>query len=182
MMNLSQQWEALYRLHSRTKHYLLVAEELSEEGDVFLQPLKEHRDAYDHIIRACGAEFCKEFKTEDEKTAYILKNMDKAYGHEYRAFYDTADWLSFICRRYIRTILRNQKEKNLREFAEYKSIKKLINEVPLQIAKLREGKDIGKASSDEEQTTSANLIDEYCATLDELVRAYIAVHDKFDKA
>ena len=54
-MDLSSHWKQLCELHSRTKHYLLIAEELSEEGDVFLQPLKEHRDAYDHIIRAQSA-------------------------------------------------------------------------------------------------------------------------------
>lgn len=181
MINLSQKWMDLYKLHSRTKHYLLIAEELSEDGDVFLQPLKEHRDAYDHIVRAYGAEFCKDFESDIKKNEYILKNMDKAYGHEYRAFYDTADWLSFICRRYVRMMLRDQKEKELKAFAEYEEIKNLINEVPEKIARLREGKDIGGDNLGKQQATSWDLIDEYCGVLDKLIKAYTTVHKKFDK-
>lgn len=44
-------WKKIYQLHQKTKIYLLTAEEISENGDALIQPLKEHRDAYDHIVR-----------------------------------------------------------------------------------------------------------------------------------
>lgn len=180
-MDLSTQWKRLYALHSRTKHYLLIAEELCEEGDVFLQPLKEHRDAYDHIIRAQGAAF-REDLSEAERTAYTEKNMDKAYGHEYRAFFDTADWLSYICRRYIRRTLKAQKSKDISAFEDYENIKILVNDIPLKIAKLREGKDIAIAPKEQEDLVKiGTLAESYCTVLDSLIDAYILVHKRFDK-
>lgn len=38
-------WKKIYQLHQKTKIYLLTAEEISENGDALIQPLKEHRDA-----------------------------------------------------------------------------------------------------------------------------------------
>ena len=50
-MKFEEFWIDICKIHLFTKHYLLLAEELSEEGELFLQPLKEHRDAYDHVVR-----------------------------------------------------------------------------------------------------------------------------------
>ena len=180
-MDLVDHRKRLSELHSRTKHYLLIAEELSEDGDVFLQPLKEHRDAYDHIMRAYDAEFRSDFKTEDDRIKYIDKNMDKAYGHEYRAFFDTADWLSFICRRYIRMALKSQSPKVLSKFNEYDDIKNLINSIPVKIAELREGKDIANSSENNNPKTTKTLVEDYCKVLDQLINAYIIVRSRFGK-
>ena len=40
-----------YINYIKNQIYLLTAEEISENGDALIQPLKEHRDAYDHIVR-----------------------------------------------------------------------------------------------------------------------------------
>ena len=48
--------EKIYQLHQKTKIYLLTAEEISENGDALIQPLKEHRDAYDHVVRFLQAQ------------------------------------------------------------------------------------------------------------------------------
>ena len=79
-------WRQISNIHLLTKHYLLIAEEIDERA--FIQPLKEHRDAYDHIIRIYGIDFTE--KKAANLKQYKESNMKKALGHEYRAFFDTA--------------------------------------------------------------------------------------------
>ena len=48
----------------------------------------------------------KEYNTGIENPEeYVEKNLDKALGHEYRAFFDTADWFSIQLRQKITNIL-----------------------------------------------------------------------------
>ena len=49
-------WKKDISITSKTKIYLLTAEEISENGDALIQPLKEHRDAYDHVVRILQAQ------------------------------------------------------------------------------------------------------------------------------
>lgn len=94
-------WVKICILHNITKKYLLLTEEICETGQLFLQPLKEHRDAYDHIIRTFSIDI-KQLPENFNRQDYVLKNLNKAYGHEYRAFFDTADWLTYNLRQIIR--------------------------------------------------------------------------------
>ena len=114
------------QVHMYTKHYLLISEEISEEGVTFLQPLKEHRDAYDHLMRIFSIPIKKAEEKDIEK--YKLDNVKKAFGHEYRAFFDTADWFTYICRKYIREELSfNAKKKIYKENPE--RAQKLADEI-----------------------------------------------------
>lgn len=98
--DISHYLSEMSQVHMYTKHYLLIAEELSEEGVAFLKPLKEHRDAYDHFSRIFALTLNENNSLDDAKS-YILDNVKKAFGHEYRAFFDMADWFTYICRKYI---------------------------------------------------------------------------------
>lgn len=179
------QWDKICSLHLITKHYLLIAEELCDDNDIFLQPLKEHRDAYDHIIRIYSISIRNpSFSSDEEKELYIEDNLRKAYGHEYRAFFDTADWLSIICRRYIRTTLKKCSEEKLSRFDSYDDIKRLVNEVPAKIAKLRELKDIGNEEKhpvfEENQSRIISEVSSYCQILDQLYEAQKKIHQEVD--
>lgn len=83
-MGYEDYWENICKIHSLTKHYLLLSEELSLEGNSFIQPLKEHRDAYDHVIRVYAMK--NNISNMKKSNEYMEKNMSKALGHEYRAF------------------------------------------------------------------------------------------------
>ena len=139
---ISHYLNEISQVHMFTKHYLLIAEELSEEGVTFLQPLKEHRDAYDHLVRV----FTLAIKDDSELNVeqYILDNIKKAFGHEYRAFFDMADWFTYICRKYVREELSfNSKRKKYEEkYDDFESVREFINEIPYMIAKYREEKDV----------------------------------------
>lgn len=157
----------LGEIHLLTKHFLLLAEELSEEGVTFLQPLKEHRDAYDHLMRVFSIHLRSDLPENFNEANYIEDNIKKAYGHEYRAFFDTADWLTFICRKFIRESLspivaqREYQDK----YGNYEEVKNFVNGVPFEIAKYREGKDISN------EKMIAEVYD-YKKTLDQLLSIY----------
>ena len=142
--NISHYLTEMSQVHMYTKHYLLIAEELSEEGVAFLQPLKEHRDAYDHLSRIFALSLNENNLSLDEE-AYILDNVKKAFGHEYRAFFDMADWFTYICRKYIREELSNKaKKKKYQDEYDFEDTKNFINQLPLSIANFRERKDVSK--------------------------------------
>lgn len=172
-MMYEKYWKSICQIYLITKHYLLLAEEISDDCDTFLQPLKEHRDTFDHIVRVYGNEFADEKK--DDIESYCENNMKKALGHEYRAFFDTADWLSYICRKKIRLILQGKSREEIKEkYSEYDELKSFLIAVPAEIAKIREKKDI----SDNEQ----ELIDEvenYRQLLDVLLGYHKTINDIF---
>lgn len=159
-------FDEMSQVHMYTKHYLLISEEISEEGITFLQPLKEHRDAYDHLMRVFSLPM-KESKDFDVER-YALDNVKKAFGHEYRAFFDTADWFTYICRKYIREELSyGAKRKRYEEvFADFEEVKSFINEVPFLISKYREEKDISN-----HEPILGEVLD-YKKTMDKLLEIY----------
>lgn len=155
------------QIHLFTKHYLLIAEELSEDGVAFLQPMKEHRDAYDHLMRVFSVHI-NDSVTDDKASEYISDNIRKALGHEYRSFFDAADWLTYICRKGIREqlMLRSVKKKYSQKYDDYDDVKSLINNLPFTIAEFREDKDVSKVG-----VMLDNVI-EYRDTMDRLIEIY----------
>ncbi|MGN1158022.1 MAG: hypothetical protein ACI4TK_17750 [Agathobacter sp.] len=169
--NISHYLTEMSQVHMYTKHYLLVAEELSEEGVTFLQPLKEHRDAYDHLSRIFALSL-KDDDTSRNEEVYILDNVKKAFGHEYRAFFDMADWFTYIFRKYVREELSNKiKRKKYQEKYDFEDTKKFINQLPFSIAKFREDKDVSK-----EQPILDEVL-EYIKVMDRLLEIYKQVQD-----
>lgn len=163
---LKPYWKSICQIYFLTKHYLLIAEELSEDFDTFLQPVKEHRDAFDHVARVYGIGELEKQPNNVEK--YQIENLKKAIGHTYRAFFDTADWLSYVCRKEIRKILSQySREQILNQYPNYDSVKNMLIAVPKQIADIRSTKDL----SDDESL----LIDEvrkYSDILDQLIEVH----------
>lgn len=165
---ISCYFDKISEVHMYTKHYLLISEEISEEGITFLQPLKEHRDAYDHLIRV----FSLPIKDQETKNVnvekYVLDNVKKAFGHEYRAFFDTADWFTYICRKYIREELSFSAKKKKYEgtYDDFQNVKEFINKVPFMIAKYREKKDVS------DQGSILDEVLDYKNTMDELLCIY----------
>ena len=166
MKEFENYWLDICRIHLFTKHYVLLAEELDLDGNTILQPLKEHRDAYDHIIRVyCSVNNISD-KNDDDK--YLVDNMSKALGHEYRAFFDTADWFSLILRERINKELEGkERDKLIQCYPKYPELREMIIEAPKKIASLRGGKDIGNNS-----VSRYKIVSEYADVLDTLFKSY----------
>jgi Mg2+ and Co2+ transporter CorA len=169
MDNFTKYWDSICQIYFLTKHYLLLAEELSDDFDTFLQPVKEHRDAFDHVARVYGYKFLQnDIKDID---TYRNENMNKAVGHAYRAFFDTADWLSYICRQKIRQLLTGKTyDEIVSKYPDYPQVKKLLLEAATSIAKIRENKDISDNVNE-----LVKEVNQYKTLLDRLLDAYQAI-------
>lgn len=131
-------------IHNFTKHYILLGEEISNSFETYLQPVKEFRDAYEHIMRI----FIKCTGLDNDcgnlsKEEYIRKNLSKALGHEYRAFFDVADWFSIICRKNIYDIVNKYTYEQLCNiYPKYPELKNKLYSISEEISNIRESKDI----------------------------------------
>ena len=176
MEKYSVYWDAICKIYFLTKHYLILGEEMSDDFDTFLQPIKEHRDAFDHIARVYGQDFLDDGVADLEK--YQCENMNKAVGHVYRAFFDAADWLTYICRRKIREMLSGKTYKEIVSvYPQYKDLKSRLIEIPEEIAKIREKKDV----SDEEGVLIQE-VETYKNLLDELLSSYKEIYNVFGES
>ncbi len=168
-MDYSIYWDNICQIYLLTKHYLLLSEELSEGFDTFIQPLKEERDAFDHIVRVYGHKYLKR-KIENEET-YCISNMRKAVQHTYRAFFDTADFFTYVCQKRIRELLKGRdRNEVLVQYPKYNDAKKILEELPVAIADIRENKD--ESESDSELVAE---VEQYKIILDQLYEIYIEV-------
>ncbi len=131
-------------IHNFTKHYIIFGEELSDDFETYLQPVKEFRDAYEHIMRIFIKCTDSSINSGNAKTEdYIKKNLSKALGHEYRAFFDVADWFSIICRKKIYEIVKGYTYEQLCEiYPNYTKMKSRLYEISTEIAQIRDKKDI----------------------------------------
>lgn len=169
MMNSFEiDWKNICTIHFFTKHLILLAEELSFDGNSFFQPLKEHRDAYDHIVRVYTVKMgLKKIKNAEN---YIQDNMSKAIGHEYRAFFDAADWFSIVLRENVNSVLQGKDyEYIVSRYPKYPEFKKEFIGLPKKIADLREHKDIGSDMN----ISVYDKIEEYTKLLDSLADKYM---------
>ena len=166
-------WDNICQIYFLAKHYLLLGEELSDGFDTFIQPLKEERDAFDHIARVYGHKYLAR-SINDEKQ-YCESNMRKAVQHTYRAFFDTADFFSYVCQKRIRELLSNKESTEIKAiYPKYDKAKERLESIPQGIARIRENKD--------ESETDTELVQEvlqYKEILDELYNIYVEVNRLF---
>ena len=160
---LIKKWQLLCSVHKLTKHYTLLAEEYSIKMSAYIQPMKEHRDAYDHLIRANDVYYGHQNEKDFD---YVLSQLDKAIGHEYRAFYDTLDYLSIILRENLSESLKYfSYTQIINVYPEYENIKKQLLLLPQEIARHREEKDIGNENR-------IVIAQKYGKIIDELICCY----------
>jgi hypothetical protein len=76
-------------LYSRTKRFILQAEETDPESRANIAIFKEQRDALDHIMRALNKALND--PPAESSAEYIDLQFDKAWGHLFRAAYDSLD-------------------------------------------------------------------------------------------
>lgn len=135
------------QFYNLTKELLLFGEQLDKEGRTHLQPINEIRNGFDHLTRVfafkCG------YKEGMEDDDYPGKNLERSFGHIYRAAYDTLDWVS--------TLLRDSIVEELKPYAPqviqaaipeyYPNIRPRVEQIVLkEVPELRASKDIGTSN------------------------------------
>ena len=152
-MPLEETWRDVIHVHQHVKKLMLQGEELDLEQYTFIQPIRELRDALEHIIRVLAAE---KGLGEDSDNDYINANLQKALGHEYRAFFDVADWVSIEVRQKIRSLVEPFSPECLTAVVPdyYSTYRPEIEETSLSIAAIRNDKDAGNRGRILEQVES----------------------------
>ncbi|MFH1563924.1 MAG: hypothetical protein ABIF11_11005 [Nitrospirota bacterium] len=174
-------WVQIIHAHECTKHFTLKAEEYDKNFKTFIQPFNELKNVLEHIIRAMSAEVGI---NEDKNQTYIEKNLDKAIGHEYRAFFDIADWLSISLReRIIETLKPFNYEAISKAIPDYySSIRSRIDEICDDIANLREKKDIGNGNNLILEAESYEKILNELLAIDKKIRNSVPAIIEIDRA
>ncbi|MBI2440376.1 MAG: hypothetical protein HYV35_03285, partial [Lentisphaerae bacterium] len=111
-----------------------------------VQPVMELRNGFEHIIRAKAAELGLNGEADDKLPDYIPQSFDKAIGHEYRAFFDAADWFSVCIRDRITKTLRHYSHECITAVLPdyYSKLRPRVDQVCREIAAIRGTKDIAK--------------------------------------
>ena len=123
----------------------------------------ELRHALEHVIRAQAV--LAGMGGKDTDGDYVLHSFDKAIGHEYRAFFDAADWLSVSIRQRITKTLARFSNRCVDAVLPdyYKQLRPEIDQICRKIAEIRGAKDIARNTNsdiDDKIGKSAEAIEE----------------------
>jgi hypothetical protein len=161
-------WEQIVKIHFATKRITLHAEELEYLGNkTYLQPIREERDAFEHVCRAIGSDLglAKLPRNHD----YIAGNLESARKHVVRAFFDAADWYGTVLRAGIRERLEPYSQQCIRSVLPqyYSEMQVRIDAIVHRVVQCREEKDASdQAGTYEEVVVYGNLV----AELEEIYR------------
>ncbi|MBN1761785.1 MAG: hypothetical protein JW878_01730 [Methanomicrobia archaeon] len=141
----------LTELYIVVKEIVIFSEEIDKDKKADIQILNELRNAFDHLMRV----YASYFQIEREKDeGYIKLHLNKAFGHVYRAGFDSLDKTTLFLRKYIANEVDGfSPETYQAAFPEYyESIRPEIEEIDNDIAIIRLNKDVGNPNYDNFRT------------------------------
>lgn len=158
-----EQKKLLVQLHQYTKQLLLLSEETGPGAKSLMQAVREHRDAYEHIIRVFAMEVGA--KPADDPEKYIHDNLNSAIGHECRAFFDIADYMCVMVTDRFTLALRDYSHSVISSVRPtyYTEEKPRLLALREQISHIRGKKDVA------DFTACANLVENYFNVVNELL-------------
>lgn len=160
-MDTKEKWGHIVELQQEVKYMLLLSEEHNDSDyGTYIQPVKEQRDALEHIIRAKSAEI----GVTSENNDYIAQNYDKAIAHLYRAFFDAADFMGIILREKIINSMKDYDHQCISNVLPeyYMQIRPKLEQINTELSELRGKKDIKKLAA-------KDLIKEYKTKISQLI-------------
>lgn len=161
MLSEENFWGTFINVYNKTKEIYIKSEEYDTEFCSIIQPIKEQRDALDHIVRSYSEMRSPANGTSEANLEKIDQNFNKAIGHIYRAYYDSADIFTIILRQRISELLNEYSYAEICScWDDYKNYRKELNKIPKRVANLRFKKEV-KANPEELN----NIFNEYDAIL-----------------
>jgi hypothetical protein len=146
-------------LYSKTKKYILRAEQVDPESRSNIAINKEQRDALDHLMKAL-LEYTE--KGEGAEGDYLCNQVDNARGHLFRAAYDALDGSGISYKiRIDKAMVGISSDAISAVYPEY--FQKHLAEINALDQKLVEHR-----GAKDEQRTKAPELDEYCASIERL--------------
>lgn len=166
--DLTEHWKKCIRVYNEMKRIYISSEEIAQDFSVTVQPIKEQRDALDHIVRVYESVINN--KESENLEGYIDKNFSKALGHLYRAYYDSADIFSIILRERISAYLSKFSYSQLAKvWRGYKNERKNLFDINKKIVELRLKKGTNKKEEQEEIFKEYSDIIRYLSGLNEYI-------------
>ena len=166
----TEYWNSINELYNKSKEYLLYIEEYDVDHYTVIQPIKEQRDALDHIMKAysIGSQINNLSCNVNSLQEDLHRELDKAKGHLTRALNDCADILSIILREKISVYLCDFKYKQIVSvWSNYPKKREFLIDVDEEIAKIRNR---GYGIKDD-------IIDRY----DDIIKELLAIYKKISK-
>jgi len=160
-------------LYALAKDMVLHGEQIDPEQRTQVQALSEFRHAFDHLMRVFAFKFGIKTVADEDKAEYVGTNIDKAFGHVYRAAYDALDWISIVVMERVQVELAGLSAETIDRVLPtyYPQIRPRINQIITEeIPKMRAGKDVGSPSVENLQNYAA-LATELKGYVDQLVDA-----------
>jgi len=144
--------DELNKLRDVTKIYYLVKElllysEHLDNQELFIPPVNEIKDSFDHLMRV----FSVKFGFNEETQEYINVNLSKTYSHTYRALYDLLDYTAILQRKIIYDKVKDISSETLNAIYPrfHQEIIPDIENLSREIPKIKENKDIWNPNTDD---------------------------------
>lgn len=148
--NGEAEWlEKIAKYYEVTKELLIFGEQVDPDNLTLTQSINELRNCLDHLIRVISFKFDPNRVDSDDR--YVQTNLDKSYGHVYRAAYDTLDWVSLTLKDRIVAELSGFSAETIQAvFPEYyTTIRPRLEEIlSEEVMKLRVQKDVAATSEE----------------------------------
>lgn len=142
-------------VYTETKNLFIESEELLPEMRFFAAPTLEHRDALEHIMRYMKM-------TSDRNNSDAIKQLESALGHEIRAYFDTADYVSISVRDEIRKCLKRISTRKIKKnWSDYADIKEKLVTISNEIADIRKQKSGDMESVERYKSVIQDILDIY---------------------
>lgn len=142
-----QKLKALTELYQVVKELIIFFEENNPDKKADIQPINELRNAFDHLMRAISVWIGT--KQKEIPDNYIMTHIDKAFGHVYRAGYDTVDFLSLTIRGSIVKLLDNYHIDAIKTVMPeyYSRIRPDVETITSELTKYRASKDVADSDA-----------------------------------
>jgi hypothetical protein len=141
--------EIIAKYYDVVKELLIFGEQIDPESRTLTQPINEIRNCFDHLSRVILYKLG--IKHVDEPDGYVKTNLEKSYGHVYRAAYDTLDWVALTLKEIIIDELKGFSVNTISHVLPtyYSQIKPRFEHIiNVDIVKLRAEKDVAIKNED----------------------------------
>lgn len=130
--------EELRTIYNEYKTLFIRAEEQLEEMRFFVAPMLEHRDALDHMMRYLQ----KTVQRDEVAKEKALDELKMAIDHEYRAFFDIADYICITVRSRIYDSIKHTPNWRIRsKWTTYSEDRRRITEISEKIVNIRNARE-----------------------------------------
>jgi hypothetical protein len=144
----NKKFDDIFKLYLQAKSIIIFAEEVDADSKYNDQVWKEIRDAFDHLARVIFDKKLNSSNLEKADPGYSVKNLDKAFGHVYRACYDAAEGAIFSLKSKLFDLIKPYDSRQLSQAVpDYAKDRIIIEAYNEELTSQRTKKDVGNSNA-----------------------------------